>query len=1148
MNRIFKKTMALLVTLLMLVTMVPFAYAEECSHDLLLDGDIKTPVTCKTCNETLYSSDTRWAVGDYEQGLATGNIAVFTGFMSWERDQIIAYFVAETVDGNPYVLSFDWAINQGYTQYGKFKMSLYHNDAEMITHDFSQTVNPYKNIISDVYEYTAEGTLQVFKFVLEKSSVGTWADSGRTAYLDNIINACKHTGGNATCTQKPICEICNEEYGDYKHNWSNCDGICAENCGAVCTHDSFTGIVCDNCGYECTHERYTDGRCDLCDSACAHESYTDYKCAVCGMDCAHESLTGLVCDACGYVCTHENYTDGICSLCKYACPHESYSDYKCAECGMDCPHESYTDYICDVCGASCPHENYTDGVCDDCGILCIHEDYFLGVCVDCGFECEHPEDSLTWSETLAPTCVPGKNEAICEVCGLSSEPVLTDSSEYPESEHNYAPNTDYKWYYSVPNASKLILHFSKKTELEDSFDDIYLYDANGAKVAEYTGTELSGKIVEIDGNAFSIRLRTDGSSQRYGFSFDAIEAVAIVPELIEVLPAIADYPHDWSDQNGICSRLCGTVCDHSAEKILSLTKEATCVPGEEWYNCSVCGYGRLTTGDINDYPESTHNYEDDLDYTWHYSVENAQKLVLYFSQETKVENHWDDIYIYNASGSLIGSYTGTELAGEVIEIEGNSFSIRLDTDGSTNYYGFSFDLIEAYLDAPEFVVGLPAIEGYPHDWSNKDGVCVRGCGKVCEHDNYSEGKCTVCGYACLHDTYTEGICDICNFECPHESYTKGYCNECNYPCFHSFTVFTETVAPKCEESGWKESYCDFGCGIKLEQEIPAIDHEWGTELLERPTQNPDGTWNDGYYYSVCVNDSEHIKMGAVAKRGDYDRFNELLDKARAYYEDDTITDEAKEEIAKVIDLPVFGYMPQNLLEAELNTYISLLDNVVTKTEAGIEDGTALKADYTEIDETVSGIDEALEEVTISDEMKKELADIKAQLEALKGNAATTEADLENSGLLDRAEAIAATMNNCANGIHSFTSYTEVSAPECGKAGTLRAICDHGCGAVDEQEIPALTHSFVEYIYNEDADCEHDGTKTAICENGCGTEDVITAEGTKLGHVDEDKDEYCENCGEKIRCSFCGEIHSNLIEDIICLIMEFFHLIKQAFRL
>ncbi|MBR2410388.1 MAG: hypothetical protein IKB08_01555 [Clostridia bacterium] len=32
------------------------------------------------------------------------------------------------------------------------------------------------------------------------------------------------------------------------------------------------------------------------------------------------------------------------------------------------------------------------------------------------------------------------------------------------------------------------------------------------------------------------------------------------------------------------------------------------------------------------------------------------------------------------------------------------------------------------------------------------------------------------------------------------------------------------------------------------------------------------------------------------------------------------------------------------------------------------------------------------------------------------------------------------------------------------------------------------------------------------------------------------------------CSFCGKAHANLIEEIICLFIEFFHLVKEAFRI
>ncbi len=140
--------------------------------------------------------------------------------------------------------------------------------------------------------------------------------------------------------------------------------------------------------------------------------------------------------------------------------------------------------------------------------------------------------------------------------------------------------------------------------------------------------------------------------------------------------------------------------------------------------------------------------------------------------------------------------------------------------------------------------------------------------------------------------------------------------------------------------------------------------------------------------------------------------------------------------------------------------------------AGLKDSSMLVADYTEIDEAIKAIDEALENATINDEMTAELEDIKADLEALKADANTSTADLANSGLLARAEAITETMNNCANGVHAFTKYEETEAPKCGVAGKEVAECDNGCGKTDEKEISALTHKDDNGDYLCDNDCGH----------------------------------------------------------------------------
>ncbi len=109
-------------------------------------------------------------------------------------------------------------------------------------------------------------------------------------------------------------------------------------------------------------------------------------------------------------------------------------------------------------------------------------------------------------------------------------------------------------------------------------------------------------------------------------------------------------------------------------------------------------------------------------------------------------------------------------------------------------------------------------------------------------------------------------------------------------------------------------------------------------------------------------------------------------------------------------------------------------------------------------------------------------------------------------LLERTEAIAETKNNCANGVHSFTSYEE-------------AVYDNGCGATDEKEIPALEHK------NTDGDY--------LCDNDCGYE---------LEKEDEE-----DNVEDDAVCEYCEEVHKNLLQEIICLFTEFFHLVAKALR-
>lgn len=97
-----------------------------------------------------------------------------------------------------------------------------------------------------------------------------------------------------------------------------------------------------------------------------------------------------------------------------------------------------------------------------------------------------------------------------------------------------------------------------------------------------------------------------------------------------------------------------------------------------------------------EFPESDHPYSNNMDETWHYTHPRAaDSLSITFSQETEVESGCDYLYIYDGDGNLIGQYNGTGLAGQTITVPGNTFSIRLTSDGSVTSYGFSIDSIVA---------------------------------------------------------------------------------------------------------------------------------------------------------------------------------------------------------------------------------------------------------------------------------------------------------------------------------------------------------------------------------------------------------------------------------------------------------------------
>lgn len=95
--------------------------------------------------------------------------------------------------------------------------------------------------------------------------------------------------------------------------------------------------------------------------------------------------------------------------------------------------------------------------------------------------------------------------------------------------------------------------------------------------------------------------------------------------------------------------------------------------------CSQCGH----------FIESKHNYDNNTDESWTISYPYADSISLVFSELTETEADTDFLCLYDFEEKEIGRFSGTELAGQTINIAGDTVTIKFTTDSENTYYGFA---------------------------------------------------------------------------------------------------------------------------------------------------------------------------------------------------------------------------------------------------------------------------------------------------------------------------------------------------------------------------------------------------------------------------------------------------------------------------
>ena len=225
------------------------------------------------------------------------------------------------------------------------------------------------------------------------------------------------SGGNATCTEKAVCDVCGKAYGEFDgtnheggvQEWTTRTAFVHEQkwncCGAVIVaseaHEWKDG-VCRECGYVCLHNDTDKNHiCDYCEKIISEHEDADKN---------------HICDYCEKIISEHEDKDKnhICDYCEKTISEHEDADknHICDYCEKIISEHEDKDknHICDYCEKTISEHEDADKnhICDYCEkIISEHEDKDKNhICDYCGKE-------ITNHSGGKATCT---EKAVCEIC------------------------------------------------------------------------------------------------------------------------------------------------------------------------------------------------------------------------------------------------------------------------------------------------------------------------------------------------------------------------------------------------------------------------------------------------------------------------------------------------------------------------------------------------------------------------------------------------------------------------------------------------------------------------------------------------------------------------------------------------------------
>lgn len=626
---------------------------------------------------------------------------------------------------------------------------------------------------------------------------------------------------------------------------------------ATCTSDGYTGdYICTGCGDVSSKGEAVAKK--------AHNLYSNnYKAATCTengfsgdsvcLDCKATISEGKVLALLGHrsvlinyrdaTCTEDGYSgDQICSVCKVFVStgktiektgHKT-SLYNRKE--ATATESGYTgNLICDVCSTviekgkvipanhqhslittnakepSCSQEGYTgDLVCTSCGYTqagsaiekqshqcsqstvdatCTTEGYVLNSCNNCDHEyksdivpaLEHNWDE-EWTVDSPATCTEdGSQHKNCSRCDELLTEVINSTGHALSEPVNVTSPTCTQSGYSGDRSCNNCDHIEYGSTVDATG---HSYDATVTE-PNCVAKGFTTYVCSICSDRY-VDNYTDATGHTLGEPANATS-----PTCTE-----SGYSGDRSCIN----------CTHIE---YGSTVEAT---GHSFANgsCSVCGEAdtpKETT------IESEHPYASNSNEEWTVSFEGASSMEITFSDDTETENSYDFINIYDAENNLIGSYSGTSLAGKTVTVDGDTVIITLTSDSGVECNGFTAKIC--------------AIYHYCSECGSKITYTVTS-GATCVDAGTKTAVCDKCGTTDTVEfyddhSYTNGMCDYCYCTCMHENTDRSddiyegyyYCYDCNtsicYMCgMVEFDCTCNGMGDMCPNCGMPYSECMCG--------------------------------------------------------------------------------------------------------------------------------------------------------------------------------------------------------------------------------------------------------------------------------------------------------------------------------------------------